>query len=101
MRHLAITTALMSLMIVGCFAEEPNGEVEAPVTTSAPAAATAATWHLNFGARCDDTFQRFCSPIFPSPQCPTAVAGQPCTSAGTSCFKVLPPGRFFQSYTCQ
>jgi hypothetical protein len=58
------------------------------------------TWQEQSAEICFDWFLRFCSPTFPSPQCPAAPAGQPCSPAGAVCYQTL-NRQVFRYYQCE
>lgn len=58
------------------------------------------TWQEQTVEMCFDWFLTFCTSSFPSPQCPAAPAGQPCSPSGAVCYQTLTK-LTFRYYECQ
>lgn len=57
------------------------------------------TWQEQTVEMCFDWFLTFCTHSFPSPQCPAAPAGQPCSPSGAVCYQTLTK-QTFRYYQC-
>lgn len=109
MRNAMVLVTVMTMaMTMGCAMEAQSPAVGEPEIEAAPQAATGQVstvagpvWYYLGTESCYDFFQRSCTWWLPSPQCPTAVAGQSCSSPGTLCDRVLPGNSFFHQFYCE
>lgn len=81
---------------------EPAARATAPTGDGHPPLdnLTGTTWQEQTVEMCFDWFLTFCTSSFPSPQCPAAPAGQPCSPAGAVCYKTLTK-LTFRYYQCE
>jgi len=57
------------------------------------------SWTLDSIESCQDTFLGPCTSTQPSGQCPSVVAGQPCSASDLICTKVI--GSSWKTFICQ
>lgn len=104
MRAIAMIASIALAFSVGCATEIESESEEAVVETTAVTTQSVeiqanGTWQSLGIESCFDFYQRPCSSSVPSNQCPTVVAGQPCTKPAT-CRRVLPGNSLFEIFRC-
>lgn len=104
---MVMVMATAMAMATGCAVEpqsqagsEPETTVETQAATGQVSTASGPVWHYLGTESCYDFFVQPCTSQMPSPQCPTAVDGQPCPSVGMFCNRVLPGNSFFRQFDC-
>jgi hypothetical protein len=72
----------------------PSSEGRPPLTTQ-----VAGTWNQQYMDICQDWFLQYCFANSPTPQCPAAPDGKPCSPAGSFCYQTV-NRQNFRYYTC-
>jgi hypothetical protein len=74
--------------------QQSVAEISEVAATSSGTTATAGVWVLDSTENCFDYYLQKCTASVPSPQCPTASAGQACSPLGSFCLRVVSSSSF-------